>query len=40
MKVNLSDNIIRAEGAKAIAFALKKKNVLKEINLRLNRYAH
>lgn len=37
MSVNICDNIIRAEGAKAIAFGLTKNNKLKSLNLRLNR---
>ncbi|CAK8692429.1 dynein regulatory complex subunit 5-like [Clavelina lepadiformis] len=36
-KVNLCDNVIRGEGAKAIAFALTKNTKLQELNLRLNR---
>jgi len=36
-KVSLRNNIIRVEGAKAVAFALSKSNKLKEIDLRLNR---
>nr|XP_002132102.1 dynein regulatory complex subunit 5-like [Ciona intestinalis] len=36
-KVDVYDNIIRSEGAKAIAFALTKNSTLQSLNLRLNR---
>ena len=36
-KVVLTDNIIRVDGAKAIAFALSKNSTLQELDIRLNR---